>query len=46
MMIELSMSEMVAIDGGLVDPITLGIATYLVGSFLAGVAIGISLKSA
>ena len=41
--LELNASEMVSIDGGIVDPITLGIATYLVGSFLAGVAIGISL---
>lgn len=40
---ELTANEMVSIDGGVVDPITLGIATYLVGSFLAGVAIGIAL---
>ena len=42
-MTELNTTEMMQIDGGLVDPITLGIATYLVGSFLAGVAIGIAL---
>jgi hypothetical protein len=38
---ELSHDEMVEITGG--EPISLTVAAYLVGSFLAGVAIGIAL---
>lgn len=40
---ELDLNEMISIDGG-VDPITLAIAAYVVGSFLSGVAIGMALN--
>lgn len=39
---ELSSEELMDIDGGLA--LTIAIASYLVGSFLAGVAIGVSNK--
>lgn len=42
-MTELDLNEMISIDGG-VEPITIAIAAYLVGSFLTGIAIGVANK--